>query len=144
MFHISTEEADSPSAAFAQLAESSAMAALSRFCIVDEWSANLDSAMLHLGAEACTFHGLDPAVGRFGILDFVRCYEAVAAAEIVNVFERAAATQFPFHYSAELKCEGPAKRLVHCFGQFTAGRTPIEGPSLSGVLMMTRRRFRSC
>lgn len=120
------------------------IAALSRFCIVDEWSANLDNAMLSLGAEACAYHGLDARSCRFGILEFVRCYEPAAAAEIVNVFERAAADGLPFHYSAEIRNEPGPKSLVHCFGQYDDTGDPSEGPVLNGIFLMSRRKFQRC
>ncbi len=141
MFRISTEKprdaADEPPLA---RIDPAAVEVLSRFCVVDSWSANLDSAVFSLGETARRFHGLDPRSPRFGLLEFVRCYDARASHEIINLFEQAAASGRPFQYSAELKSASPEKRVVHCFGDLV---TTPEGKSgdLSGIFLIARHEF---
>ena len=105
---------------------------LSRFCVVDSWSANLDSAVFSLGETARRFHGLDPRSPRFGLLEFVRCYDTRASYEIINLFEQAAASGRPFQYTAELKSTTPEKRLVHCFGDLTTAPSGSTNGELTG------------
>lgn len=114
---------------------------LSRFCVIDSWSANLDSAVFCLGETARRIHGLDPRSSRFGLLEFVRCYDQRASFEIINLFEQAAATGRPFQYAAELKSATPEKRLVHCFGDFTGETAESGNGELTGIFLIARHEF---
>ena len=104
MFRISTEKShDASGGAIWAGIDPTTVELLSRFCVVDSWSANLDTAVFTLGDAARRFHGLDPRSSRFGLLEFVRCYDARSSHEIINLFEQAAASGRPFQYTAELK-----------------------------------------
>lgn len=116
------------------------IALLSRFCTVDRWSANLHNAMLTLGAEACSLHGLGNETGRFGLLEFVRCYDPRVSHEIIGVFEDAAARARPFQYTAQLKPADDYSRVVHCFGDYRQAG-PGDGDELYGVFLFSRQEF---
>lgn len=139
MFRISAESsAPFLTGAPAGFLDPSAIEALSRFCLIDKWSADLDNAALNLGETAAQFHGLDPAAGRFGLLEFVRCYDQRAAHEIIGLFEQSAADERPFHYSAELRSTTREKRVVHCFGDFNQPLADGTSFGLGGVFLLAR------
>lgn len=142
MFRISTERSSPPLAgAFAHFLDPSAIETLSRFCLIDKWSADLENAALNLGETASQFHGLDPTVRRFGLLEFVRCYDPRASHEIIALFERSAADGKPFHYSAELRSATREKRIVHCFGDFGQPLGEDATTGLGGVFLLSRSTF---
>ncbi|MGN6550201.1 MAG: hypothetical protein ACTHJ3_09945 [Pararhizobium sp.] len=117
------------------------IALLSRFCAVDRWSANLHNAMLSLGPDACRFHGLGNETGRFGLLEFVRCYDPRVCHEIIGVFEDAAARARPFQYTAQLRSSGEASRVVHCFGDYRQVGPNDGDDELYGLFLFSRREF---
>jgi len=142
MFRISAENsAPSLLDAYAGIVDPSALDTLSRFCLIEKWSADLDNAVLNLGEAASRFHGLDPLSGRFGLLEFVRCYDPRAAHDIIALFEQAAARERPFHYSAELRSATREKRIVHCFGDFGKLHGERATAGLDGVFLLSRTSF---
>lgn len=145
MFRISTEKSrDADHETFFGGIGPATLDLLSRFCVVDSWSANLDSAVFSLGETARRFHGLDPRSSRFGLLEFVRCYDTRASYEIINLFEQAAASGRPFQYTAELKSATPEKRVVHCFGDLTTGPNGPANGELTGIFLIARHEFVRC
>lgn len=136
MFGVSTEKPLFSAGGLMDAAiDETEAALLSRFCIADRWTASLNNAMLHLGPRTCVFHGLDPEVGRFGLLEFVRCYEPRAAREIVGLFEQAAARGLSFHYSAPIGNAKGRPRLVHCFAEVEADKGDGR---LTGLFLLPR------
>lgn len=114
---------------------------LSQFCIIDHWSANLANAMMQLGEHARYFHGLDRARKRFGLLEFVRCYEKSRHVQIIALFERSAFENRPFQFSADLRHPGGGRRLVHCFGAHRTIEGLRNGEELYGVFLFSRALF---
>ncbi|WP_099863943.1 hypothetical protein [Pararhizobium haloflavum] len=110
---------------------------LSEFCVVDHWSANLANAMLKMGDQAKTFHQLDPARERFGLLEFVRCYDGDRQRRIIQLFEHAAFENRPFHFTATL---GPpdSRRAVQCFGSHRTVEGTASGEELFGLFVFSR------
>ena len=115
---------------------------LSEFCIVDYWTANLANAMLEFGQEAKAFHGLDAERDRFGLLEFVRCYDQARHAQIIALFERSAYENRPFHFSADLKQPDGGERIVHCFGAYRSVRDiGRRGDELYGMFLFSRALY---
>lgn len=116
------------------------MALLSQFCLVERWSASLHSAVLRMGARAAALHGLDPAAGRFGLLEFVRCYDPRVHHEIIGLFEKAAEHRRPFHYCAQLHAHGAGQPVVHCYGDFQSDGDDADG-QMFGIFLFSRAQF---
>lgn len=116
---------------------------LSEFYIADHWTANLANAMLQFGQEAKVFHRLDPGRDRFGLLEFVRCYEQTKQAQIIALFERSAYERRPFHFSADLKQTDGGERIVHCFGAHRSVKDSGRGDELYGIFLFSRDLYES-
>lgn len=116
---------------------------LSQFCIVDPWSANLANAMLCLGEKARAFHGLDLERDRFGLLEFVRCYDARRHGQIIELLEYAASGRRPFHFCAQLRHPRSDSRIVHCFGAYRAVEEMHSAEELFGVFLFSRDLYLS-
>lgn len=135
MFWIAYGEAESP--AVAPVADDSDQ--LSQFCVTDGWSANLSDAMLRLGSTAAEFHNLDPDRRHYGLLEFVRCYDADLQRPIVNILEKAALTRQPFHFSATLPSRNGSRHCVYCFGAHRDGS--MSTGELFGTFLFSKSAF---
>jgi hypothetical protein len=116
---------------------------LSEFCITDYWTANLANAMLQFGEEAKALHGLDAERNRFGLLEFVRCYDQAKQAQIIALFERSAYERRPFHFSADLRQADGGERIVHCFGAHRSVKDSGRGDELYGMFLFSRVLYES-
>jgi hypothetical protein len=114
---------------------------LSQFCIVDHWSANLSNAMMSLGDTARSIHQLPPDRDRFGLLEFVRCYESGSQTKIIQLFEMAASEGRPFHFSASLAGSDGSRQIVHCFGGHRTVEATQSGEELFGMFLFSRALF---
>lgn len=114
---------------------------LAEFCIVDYWTANLANAMLQFGEDAKAFHGLDAGRDRFGLLEFVRCYDQSRHAQIIALFERSAYECRPFHFSADLRQADGGERIVHCFGAYRGVKDSGRGDELYGMFLFSRALY---
>lgn len=114
---------------------------LSLFCLVDHWSANLSSAMLTMGERAVQAHGLPAGRERFGLLEFVRCYDEAKRPGIIELFERAASFGNPFHYSSAIGDPVSGPRVVHCFGRYRSIEGRASNAEIHGLFLFSRDGF---
>lgn len=139
MFLISNNTDDErPAGIEGHVLDKAAIDVLSQFCIVDHWSANLANALLSMGSRARQFHGLDLKRERFGLLEYMSCYEEQRQAHIISLFEHAASSGRPFHFSAALEASQGRSRVVHCFGALRSNKVLNGTEELFGVFLFSR------
>lgn len=137
LFLISNNSEDErPGAAEGFALDSAGIDTLAQFCTVDHWSANLSNALLSMGDHAKRFHGFDLERERFGLLEYVCCYEERRQAHIVSLFEHAASSGRPFHFSAALEASKGRSRVVQCFGALRTN--PHGAEELFGAFLFSR------
>lgn len=108
---------------------------LAQYCITERWSGDLSNGLFQLGEKAARMHGLEQR--NCGLLNLVRCYDALDRGRVLELFEQAATVSSTFCFSTTIEINSTVRQPVFCVGESTGLEQRYAG-SIIGLFIFPR------
>jgi hypothetical protein len=115
--------------------DNSQASALSQFCVSENWTGDMSTGLLKLGARTVQIHGLKNA--ECGLLNLVRCYDQIDRNKILEPFEQATTHASSFCFSTTISNARGHRQPVFCIGESSGLEMKLSG-SIVGIFMFPR------
>lgn len=110
-------------------------AALSDYCISEDWSADLEEGVISVGRWTAALHNLGS--GRCGLTSLTRAYDPQDRRHILSLFEQAAAAPSSFCFSSSLQLGQGRSQPVFCIARSLREQEEC-GLTLRGIFIFPR------